>query len=287
MDGNSRKCFRWNTWQGWTLCIVGYVVVSSLLTSTISCVLAPKQDRSRATSRHSWQRQDGPVVPHDTFPADCSLCHEKGSWHELRDDFEFDHGKETGVVLFGAHQGAKCLRCHNDRGPVGVFSKRGCAGCHDDYHRGQLGKACAQCHNDNNWIPAGQFALHNRTRFPLVGAHIAVACFRCHPGAQVGNFLRAPVACEACHQADLQRARNPDHLAAGFITNCDRCHTPTTWVVAAFSHPGITNNCALCHLAEFNATTSPNHVARGFPTTCEDCHSTSAWTPASRRPRIP
>lgn len=285
MDGNRPRSAWWNTWQGWMLGIAVYVALSGILTSATSCALLPRRERPSSVNRHAWKRDEGPVVPHDNFPTDCSLCHEQGNWHTLRADFQFDHGAETGVVLVGAHAQAKCLRCHNDRGPVTVFSKRGCAGCHQDYHRGQLGKACAQCHNECNWIPEGQIAGHNRTRFPLVGAHLGVACFRCHPGAQVGNFLRAPVACEACHQDDLRRTRDPDHVAAGFTANCQRCHTPIDWNIAMFSHAGITDNCSNCHLAEFNATTSPNHVANGFPMTCERCHSTTAWRPATRRPR--
>ena len=34
-----------------------------------------------------WQEDKwGPVVPHETFPADCKLCHVTGSWSELGDE---------------------------------------------------------------------------------------------------------------------------------------------------------------------------------------------------------
>ncbi len=173
-----------------------------------SCVMTPRQ---KFVAPHQWSESRGPVVPHDTFPRDCSLCHQEGGWDKIRSDFRFDHARETGVALVGAHQNAECLRCHNDRGPVSLFARRGCVGCHQDEHRGQLGSRCVQCHNESDWVPEGQIVLHNRTRFPLVGAHTAVACFRCHPGAQVGNFVRAPVRCEVCHQQDLARAKQPDH----------------------------------------------------------------------------
>jgi len=272
--------------------------IAATLLVFASCGLVSRHARSVA--QQHWRRDQGPVVPHDTFPKDCSLCHEQGSWHKIRDDFQFDHAKETGLALFGAHGRAQCLRCHNDRGPVAVFAKKGCAGCHVDYHRGQLGSQCQQCHNECNWIPGGQFALHNRTRFPLVGAHTAVACFRCHPGAQVGNFIRAPVACEACHQQDLQRTRNPNHIAQGWTQDCDRCHQPIAWQSAVFNHSqfpllgahrtvncshchangvftGLSHDCASCHLADFRSTTRPNHVASGFPMQCQLCHNVVAW----------
>ena len=93
---------------------------------------------SRA-GRHRWWAALGPVIPHDTFPADCTLCHLGSEWQELVPDFEFDHAAETGVPLTGAHAEARCLRCHNDRGPVDAFVRQGCAGCHEDIHRGTLG----------------------------------------------------------------------------------------------------------------------------------------------------
>ena len=76
-------------------------------------------------SLHRWWAGLGPVLPHDTFPADCSLCHVGDKWNTLKPDFSFDHEQETGVALDGAHQQARCLRCHNDRGPVAVFRAKG------------------------------------------------------------------------------------------------------------------------------------------------------------------
>ncbi|MEZ6021278.1 MAG: hypothetical protein R3F17_14660 [Planctomycetota bacterium] len=52
-----------------------------------------------------WWRGLGPVMPHDSFPADCSLCHLGGDWNTIRADFEFDHTAETGYALEGAARG--------------------------------------------------------------------------------------------------------------------------------------------------------------------------------------
>ena len=79
-----------------------------------------------------WDEKLGPVIPHDSFPADCALCHRGSDWHTLKDDFVFDHAKQTGVALHGAHVDAACLLCHNDRGPVSHYAAQGCAGCHAD-----------------------------------------------------------------------------------------------------------------------------------------------------------
>jgi hypothetical protein len=251
-----------------------------------------------------WNKSRGPVIPHDTFPKDCSLCHVSTSWTEIRKDFSFDHEKETGVALVGAHAKAECLRCHNDRGPVATYAQRGCSGCHEDIHRGKLGKGCEDCHEQTDWSPNAQVARHNRTRFPLVGAHAAVGCFRCHPGAQVGNFDRTDISCVSCHSADLAQATNPDHQVQGWTHDCQDCHIPTTWTGAGFNHAGfpltgahrtlacnqchaggvyqgLSTACFSCHQNDWDNTTNPPHAASGFPTTCQTCHTTVSWQGAT------
>jgi len=273
---------------------------AGLAALTFLLVLACTMQGGREVPPQGWWSERGPVVPHDSFPADCSLCHAGGDWRDIRDDFRFDHAAETGVPLEGAHGRAECLRCHNDRGPVAQFARRGCAGCHEDVHRAQLGQSCETCHGQLDWRPQGQIAEHDQTRFPLVGAHAATPCWRCHEGAQVGNFSRADIECVTCHAADLQAAQNPDHLAQGWVDRCDRCHIPTSWGGGGFNHgtwpltgkhaaasctdchagnvyAGTPNQCVDCHLTEYNSTTDPDHQLLGISTDCKACHGTSTW----------
>jgi len=179
--------------------------------------------------QHLWWSGLGPVLPHATFPADCALCHEGQDWQGVREDFRFDHEKETGVALTGSHVDALCIRCHNDRGPVEVFARQGCAGCHEDVHFGQLGTNCSDCHKENDWRPVGMIERHQRTRFPLVGVHASTACHRCHLGAEEGRFVPTDVECVTCHASDLARTTIPDHFGLGWVDRCDRCHLPRTW----------------------------------------------------------
>lgn len=188
-------------------------------------------------SVHRWWAGFGPVLPHDTFPADCKLCHVGEDWNSLTDDFRFDHAAETGVPLHGAHAQARCLRCHNDRGPVAVFHARGCAGCHEDVHKGELGATCTACHQESTWRPFGQYEKHFHSRFPLTGAHANVACHRCHLGARAGDFAPADPECVTCHLDDARNARNPPHVPLGFVDDCQRCHIPTTWRQAQVPAP--------------------------------------------------
>ena len=280
----------WRIWV-WASVLLG-MFVPGILTSCRQVLAPPRQ---------GWNRSYGPVVPHDKFPADCSLCHTGGDWTTIRRDFTFDHEKQTGVPLHGAHQNVACLMCHNDRGPAGEYAAKGCAGCHEDVHRGRQGRMCSDCHIEMTWQPIAQIAKHNRTRFPLVGAHASVACFRCHPGAQVANFEGADTACAPCHQADFSRATSPNHGEQGWTSNCQNCHTTISFKPAllrhnpafplAGGHAGLDctrchiggqlfplpTACVNCHLNDYQHTTDPNHVAAGIGTDCASCHSISTW----------
>ena len=248
--------------------------------------------------RQSWNRKWGHMVPHNTFPGDCGLCHVEDRWNVIREDFHFDHGKETGYFLEGAHAEAACLRCHNDRGPVRIYLARGCGGCHGDVHSGRLGMDCERCHDQFTWTPTGLITDHARTRFPLVGAHALAPCESCHERATVGEFRGTPVECHFCHQRDAARAV-PNHVINGWQRDCERCHGFLAWETApGFRHDGfpltgahgrvscldchpggrfvpISTLCFACHQQDY--IRAPNHVANGFSTDSTQCHNVFAW----------
>lgn len=258
--------------------------------------------------RHGWNKKWGPMVPHETFPGECSLCHVPERWDVLREDFSFDHAKETGHPLEGAHANAACLRCHNDRGPVAVYAARGCRGCHFDPHKATLGPDCSRCHGESSWNPTGLIADHARTRFPLVGMHAVTPCESCHPLSKVGEFRGVPTDCALCHSDDLARATSPDHLASGWTSGCERCHSSRGWGGSNFQHSffplngahgalacdschaggvftGLSSDCYSCHQDDYQA--APGHVAQSFSTNCLQCHSTAGWGGAVFNHRFP
>ncbi len=268
------------------------------LALTFACALPRDQ-----VPPQGWWEGFGPVIPHDQFPADCGLCHTGQGWQELRPDFAFDHEAETGWALEGPHATAQCLRCHNDRGPAADFAARGCGGCHEDVHLGQLGPSCEDCHELPDWRPDGQISEHQRTRFPLIGAHASTACRACHPGAEIGVFGPTDTECLSCHRDDLARAKDPDHLAQGWTGGCEECHIPTGWSGGAFNHgwwplrgahdaarcadchaggvyAGTDPACFSCHADDYNSAADPDHLALGLPTACRQCHDTRRWKPA-------
>ncbi len=279
------------------------VVLLTLLSLAVTCA-GPQSYRS---ARNGWDHEYGPLVPHETFPADCSICHVSESWEQLKTNFSFDHAQETAFPLRAAHKKAACLRCHNDFGPVKTFTARGCAGCHTDPHEAQLGKTCTQCHNESTWRPQGLIAEHARSRFPLVGSHASVACARCHERASTGDYSRAPVECAACHREDAVAATAIDHVANNWLASCNRCHYPTAWAGASFRHDffplsgghaiqdcsqchgptigPISRACISCHRDDYNG--APNHVSSNFPQQCEQCHNTTTWEGAVFNHRFP
>jgi len=258
--------------------------------------------------RENWSKRWGPLVPHRTFPGDCGICHVTESWDTLRQGFSFDHKEKTGYPLEGSHADAACLRCHNDRGPVTAYVERGCGGCHPDPHASALGLDCERCHGQTDWTPTGLIAEHARTRFHLVAAHAVAPCESCHLQAAVGQFKGAPVQCELCHQTSLAKAVSPDHLANGWATDCERCHTPAGWTGADFDHyffpltgghagldctschvggtfQSIPSDCYSCHTAQYQQ--APDHLVMNYPQDCEQCHTTNAWKPAYVRHNFP
>ena len=127
-------------------------IVAGLSFVIMACVVQGPEPRAEL---HRWWAGLGPVLPHESFPADCSLCHVGQEWNTLNRGVRRSTTKvETGFELVGAHERAQCLRCHNDRGPVATFQAKGCIGCHEDVHYGELRLTTARsCHNQRNWWP--------------------------------------------------------------------------------------------------------------------------------------
>jgi putative hemolysin len=141
----------------------------------------------------------------------CESCHNQQAWGDIT---KFDHSK-TRFVLTGGHRGVACDRCHRVT-PLSTGLKRAvfhstptaCGGCHEDTHQGQFATAaqkpeCNACHNDNLW--KGATIDHDKTRFPLTGAHRPVGCRDCHKnqrevsGRMTLFYKPTPTECSGCH----------------------------------------------------------------------------------------
>ncbi len=237
------------------------------------------------------------------FPQTCQNCHSTQAWQPAT----FDHSL-VGFPLTGAHTTLQCSQCHIN-GNYNLSSKD-CASCHMAQYNGttnpnhkQAGipTTCATCHNTSTWANAS--FNHNNTGFPLTGAHTKLPCQQCHVN---GNYNLTSGACSTCHMKDYNNTTDPNHVQAGFPTDCSICHSTISWSGAKFDHSKTgfpltgahttlqcaqchvngnykLNNtaCVSCHLNDYNKTNNPNHAQVGFPQQCEVCHSTTAWIPAN------
>ena len=222
--------------------------------------------------------------------------------------------KLTGYELIGGHK-IDCDQCHKpaEKRPKSstrtfLGTDQECLKCHDNYHnfpKGDKFEDCLLCHTFFNWNR--RFNLtgfdHDKTDFPLRGAHAKEVCTGCHPKGK--PF--APVAhdtCETCH------ARDSVHGNTFTTRNCVYCHNEVSWrqekVVtsdhekfAKFDAKGAHARlpCVQCHKGlkttppkaaenEDNCTACHNNIhgpswvenqAKG----CLRCHTNARWAPVT------
>ncbi len=204
----------------------------------------------------------------ESAPQECYACHRTDDAHELRfgtaceachttegwEQATFDHNLSA-FKLEGKHANVDCTECHQNN--VFEGTPADCYSCHrqDDEHAGRFGTDCAACHTPQDW-DAVTFD-HNRSNFPLSGAHIDVLCEDCH---RSGQFAGLSIECVACHE-------DPAFHFGALGTNCQDCHNTTAWVPAQFnvSHP------------EPRVDEEGTGVNHGY-TTCRTCHPDTVRT---------
>ena len=263
----------------------------------------------------------------------CSSCHADAHAGQLRGDCAGCHGERTFAAssfdlkrhaanfpLEGKHADAKCGSCHVKDAALRSRSKQvfrldgtTCAACHADAHAGATAGDCKACHTAASFQPA-RFEAEDHTRWPLSGAHGAVACVLCHakddkllakvkqqkkkPGrgpwlvrASLANLrpVEPQAGCQACHQ-------DPHRGKFGPEQTCASCHTTEHFSGAKFEH-GKTGfplegkhaaaACAACHGSEtrFNKVDPSCAACHAEPHAgqlgdrCARCHSADAWDP--------
>lgn len=229
-----------------------------------------------------------------TYGKECQTCHNDAAWKPST----FNHAKTSKYTLRDAHAKIKCDACH---GTGKLFVKDGakplkmeCLACHkkDDKHAGQLGERCESCHNEKKWDGIGYD--HNKSRFPLTGAHYKVECKLCH---LTPKFKDASVICGTCH-------RKEDVHKQTLGNRCETCHNTRNWNSWDFDHTKQTSylldgahskvKCSACHrvavaLSDTKTLAAPlskmcfgchngddTHHG-GFGQLCERCHITQDW----------
>jgi len=223
------------------------------------------------------------------------LTAQEGRWTVITHD-------KTNFPLVGKHRTVPCSECHLNGVMQGTPTE--CEACHwyrkqDDRYRLQLGTHCDDCHTPMDWkiLKANSWEHERDTGFRLEGIHRTLDCFQCHKN---NMFTNQSNECYDCHREEYQEAREPDHIAGNFPTDCRVCHlSMVTWEGASFDHSafvlsgahqtaacsdchkngqyaGLPSQCVDCHLEDYNNALEPDHQNAGFPTTCESCHGTQA-----------
>jgi hypothetical protein len=241
--------------------------------------------------------------PHGTIRFSCDLCHTTDSW-KMRPDAQFSHAA-TGFDLTGMHTTVECRGCH--QGLKFSSARRECQSCHIDVHKGELGSDCLRCHTTKTSKIVDMIERHQQTRFPLLGRHAAAPCEACHARSANQQYTGTPTTCIGCHRNEYQGTQNPNHLFAGFSTDCAQCHVMNapSWI-GSFNHQltvfpltgahqsvpcskchttnsfkSTSQECYSCHASEYAAVQSPNHAAGSFSHQCVTCHTTTVWKPAT------
>ncbi|NUQ82424.1 MAG: hypothetical protein HUU10_12500 [Bacteroidetes bacterium] len=247
--------------------------------------------------------------PHGNIGIDCQACHVADSWTVLKNPMIFDHNSSTRYPLTGTHQSVACLSCHRSLNFSQINTD--CKSCHEDIHRGTLGQSCEQCHETMVWGPlshGNMLNIHQRSRFPLTGAHQTANCTSCHPKSSQGVMFKVSsvLDCFSCHHTDYKTAKNPDHQSLGFPVDCQQCHSPFAWTPSSFNHSlfsfpltgthaitdcnschqnstykGTPKDCFSCHKDVYQTAQHPNHVSGRLSTLCETCHTTISWEPST------
>lgn len=249
----------------------------------------------------AWMRQRARGFHATVAKQPCASCHPDHGGRDFRlvawdggTPEKFDH-RRAGWALEGKHATVACRDCHEPQnqksGATALLRKvshadswlgleTACASCHADPHRGQLGAACASCHGVAAWKPAPGFD-HAKTRYPLTGAHVPLACAACHSapavattrdaqGRPIPQWKPLPFAeCSACHR---------DPHAGRFGAACASCHSTGSFKTInsrGFDHgrtryplrgAHVTVACATCHDPKLAWGPKPKF------TRCTDCH---------------
>ena len=218
------------------------------------------------------------------FGTDCTKCHTVNGFSSKKSLKNFNHD-QADFHIEGKHEGVDCKKCHVGKltDPIN-FSK--CSNCHDDFHQGDFKKNgrspdCAQCHSLQEGFEYSLYSIedHQKSDFPLKGAHEATPCFACHVSEEKWSFKDIGVTCNDCHT----------DIHDGYIDkkyypkkNCDACHSSENWLTSGFNHDELTDwplkgkhkevSCRSCHFTFPKGKKEYIQQFRDLETKCFNCH---------------
>jgi hypothetical protein len=239
------------------------------------------------------ERED---VHRGALGANCAQCHDASHWKPVAN---FDHAK-TSYPLTGRHAPVACAKCHeaarlklplDASGRIVPLYKplphQECSDCHEDAHQGRLGPACARCHSTDDFRKTAPNTFdHDRTRYPLRGAHGTIACARCHDPKTAWGSKPLFGRCGDCHKD----AHAGKATVGGNEADCSACHSLDTFKTSTFGlerhaasdYPLLGAHrrlaCDACHPKSAQGTSSlvlgtSGVLIRRAHARCSDCHA--------------
>jgi hypothetical protein len=225
---------------------------------------------------------------------ECAECHTVTAWKPS--SFGVKEHASSNYPLEGQHVTVECAKCHLPAGKDTIYNVTfaNCSDCHKDVHDNQFAAApyknrCETCHTVVDWHRSlFTIAKHRNTRYPLVGAHVAVPCAACHVAGGAGRtdkilpFHFEDRTCTACHTDPHHgefRERMERRRPNGSTFGCEACHTAKSWTdVNGFDHAKTkfpllgahrTVACGACHKV---LPGEKKIQFQGTPQACEACH---------------
>jgi hypothetical protein len=226
---------------------------------------------------------------------ECAECHKVDGWKPSQ--FGVKEHVMSRYPLEGKHAAVACDKCHTPAGKDTAYHVKFavCTDCHQDAHDKQFAAApyqnrCEDCHTVKDFHRSTfTIAKHQKTRYALTGAHVAVGCADCHKVGLAGRkdkilpFHFDDMTCTACH-TDPHKGEFKERMAAkranGTPLGCQACHTSKSWIdISGFDHSktkfalsgahrGVA--CNECH----KALPGTHEIQfKGAPKDCEGCHT--------------
>ncbi len=213
----------------------------------------------------------------------CNDCHSTTGWKTQK----FDHARETGFALEGAHAHVDCKDCHRS-GNLQEKIPKDCVGCHagQDAHATRFGEDCGKCHGNTAWKPP-TFDHERDAHWALTGLHAKVACTACHTASLASQKLGEQ--CADCHRV------SDVHLGQ-LGADCAQCHTTQGWRDHVHFDHDLTKfpllgqhvvvACGECHTTRTYQDTHEDcfachqkvDVHKGsLGKSCDKCHSSNGW----------
>ncbi len=266
------SCHTLNSWQPSTFAHSKTNFALIGIHATIECSSCHSKGRFKGIAQdcYSCHQKDYGTAVHPNhavaqFDRNCASCHSSIAWTPST----FEHSK-TEFHLTGAHTTVECSNCHVS----GVFkgTAKECFPCHQtdlgkiitpDHIKGQFSHDCLTCHNTVLWKPST--FDHNKTNYPLLGAHTAADCAKCHVNDQYKNL---PADCYSCHQQDFIKVVSPNHQTGQFSHDCSTCHSNIVWKPSTFDHNKTNFQLKGAHTSVDCATCHTNGQFIGLPSDC-------------------